>query len=91
AAPTSLLPDHDILHSRVRTASITGATFKVRSVNSRTSFDVGGQRPERKKCIHCFENVTALLFLVSLRCCTRRECGMCPLPPELLFRPHGLS
>jgi guanine nucleotide-binding protein subunit alpha len=29
-------------------------------------FDVGGQRSERKKWIHCFENVTALVFLVSL-------------------------
>lgn len=29
-------------------------------------FDVGGQRSERKKWIHCFENVTAVLFLVSL-------------------------
>jgi hypothetical protein len=27
---------------------------------------VGGQRSERKKWIHCFENVTALVFLVSL-------------------------
>ncbi|KAJ7084265.1 G-protein alpha subunit-domain-containing protein [Mycena epipterygia] len=82
AAPTSLLPDHDILRSRAKTAGITEATFKVRvlsfaaiikrlsrltmgyrSVSSCTSFDVGGQRPERKKCIHLFENVTALLFL----------------------------
>jgi guanine nucleotide-binding protein subunit alpha len=29
-------------------------------------FDVGGQRSERKKWIHCFENVTALVFLVAL-------------------------
>lgn len=29
-------------------------------------FDVGGQRSERKKWIHCFENVTALLFLVAI-------------------------
>jgi guanine nucleotide-binding protein subunit alpha len=29
-------------------------------------FDVGGQRSERKKWIHCFENVTALDFLVSI-------------------------
>jgi len=26
-------------------------------------FDVGGQRNERKKWIHCFENVTAVLFV----------------------------
>jgi hypothetical protein len=29
-------------------------------------FDVGGQRSERKKWIRCFENVAALVFLVSL-------------------------
>ena len=28
--------------------------------------DVGGQRCERRKWIHCFEDVTAILFLVSL-------------------------
>lgn len=28
--------------------------------------DVGGQRNERKKWIHCFENVTAIVFVVSL-------------------------
>jgi len=28
--------------------------------------DVGGQRSERKKWIHCFENVTAILFLVAI-------------------------
>lgn len=29
-------------------------------------FDVGGQRSERKKWIHCFEGVTAIVFCVSL-------------------------
>ncbi len=29
-------------------------------------FDVGGQRNERKKWIHCFEHVTAVLFVVAL-------------------------
>lgn len=29
-------------------------------------FDVGGQRSERKKWIHCFENVNALMFLVAI-------------------------
>lgn len=28
--------------------------------------DVGGQRSERKKWIHCFEEVTAILFFVAL-------------------------
>ena len=29
-------------------------------------FDVGGQRGERKKWIHCFDNVTAIMFIASL-------------------------
>lgn len=28
--------------------------------------DVGGQRSERKKWIHCFENVTSVIFLAAL-------------------------
>jgi G-protein alpha subunit len=28
--------------------------------------DVGGQRSERRKWIHCFQDVTSILFLVSL-------------------------
>lgn len=28
--------------------------------------DVGGQRSERRKWIHCFEKVTSILFLVAL-------------------------
>jgi len=29
-------------------------------------FDVGGQRSERKKWIHVFDNVQAILFLVAI-------------------------
>jgi hypothetical protein len=29
-------------------------------------YDVGGQRNERKKWIHCFEDVTAVIFVVGL-------------------------
>lgn len=28
--------------------------------------DVGGQRSERRKWIHCFESVTSIIFLVAL-------------------------
>ena len=29
-------------------------------------YDVGGQRNERKKWIHCFEGVTAVIFVAAI-------------------------
>ncbi|CAK5087407.1 unnamed protein product [Meloidogyne enterolobii] len=29
-------------------------------------FDVGGQRSERKKWIHCFENVNSIIFITAI-------------------------
>lgn len=37
-----------------------------RKLTQRSMFDVGGQRSERKKWIHCFENVTSIIFCVAL-------------------------
>ena len=65
ADPNYLPNDQDILRSRVKTTGITETMFRVGELTYRL-FDVGGQRSERKKWIHCFENVTALVFLVSL-------------------------
>jgi hypothetical protein len=65
ASPSYMPTDQDILRSRVKTTGITETTFKVGELTYKL-FDVGGQRSERKKWIHCFENVTALVFLVSL-------------------------
>ena len=57
--------DQDVLRSRVKTTGITETTFHVGELTYRM-FDVGGQRSERKKWIHCFENVTAIVFLVAI-------------------------
>ncbi len=35
-------------------------------LTSCSMFDVGGQRSERKKWIHCFEHVTSIIFCVAL-------------------------
>jgi G-protein alpha subunit len=57
--------DQDILRSRLRTTGITETIFDLGTLTYRM-FDVGGQRSERKKWIHCFENVNCLLFLVAI-------------------------
>ncbi|KAI9717611.1 MAG: Glucoamylase 1 precursor (Glucan 1,4-alpha-glucosidase) (1,4-alpha-D-glucan glucohydrolase) [Candelaria pacifica] len=57
--------DQDVLRSRVKTTGITETTFIIQELTYRM-FDVGGQRSERKKWIHCFENVTTILFLVAI-------------------------
>lgn len=63
---TNYMPsDQDVLRSRVKTTGITETTFHVHNTVYRM-FDVGGQRSERKKWIHCFENVTAIVFLVAI-------------------------
>ena len=36
------------------------------SLFPRRMFDVGGQRSERKKWIHCFEGVTCIIFIAAL-------------------------
>ncbi|AFR95728.1 guanine nucleotide-binding protein G(o) subunit alpha [Cryptococcus neoformans C23] len=55
----------DILRVRSKTTGITETRFPIRDVVFRL-FDVGGQRSERRKWASCFENVTAILFLVAL-------------------------
>jgi len=65
-AQSNYLPtDQDVLRSRVKTTGITETTFIIGDLTYRM-FDVGGQRSERKKWIHCFENVTTILFLVAI-------------------------
>uniref|UniRef100_A0A0K2UX63 Uncharacterized protein n=1 Tax=Lepeophtheirus salmonis TaxID=72036 RepID=A0A0K2UX63_LEPSM len=64
----------DYLRLRQRTSGIVEYLFKVhceitkghQTVMKYRMIDVGGQRTERKKWIHCFENVNAILFIVSL-------------------------
>jgi len=57
--------EQDVLRSRVRTTGIVENSFDVEG-NQFKMFDVGGQRNERKKWIHCFSDVTAVLFVAAL-------------------------
>jgi len=55
----------DMLRCRVRTTGIEEAEFVFDSLKFRM-VDVGGQRSERKKWIHCLDCVTAVLYFVAL-------------------------
>lgn len=57
--------EQDIIHCRARTIGITETTFRLRE-HDMLMVDVGGQKSERRKWIHCFQDVTSILFLVSL-------------------------
>lgn len=54
-----------MLRTRVKTIGITETKLDVGQLTYRM-VDVGGQRSERKKWIHCFEDVTAIIFMVAI-------------------------
>jgi len=55
----------DLLRCRAKTTGIQELQVTI-SGNKFIIVDVGGQRSERKKWIHCFQDVTAVLFFVAL-------------------------
>jgi len=57
--------EEDMVMTRIRTTGISVTEFTEGNVMYRV-VDVGGQRSERRKWIHCFDDVKALLFVVSL-------------------------
>ncbi|KAI9530853.1 hypothetical protein NQZ68_000344 [Dissostichus eleginoides] len=65
--PNYVPTQQDVLRTRVKTTGIveTHFTFKDLYFNLE-DVDVGGQRSERKKWIHCFEGVTSIIFCVAL-------------------------
>ncbi|CAO4360360.1 hypothetical protein GCK72_001147 [Caenorhabditis remanei] len=65
AVPDYLPTEQDILRVRVPTTGIIEYPFDLEQIIFRM-VDVGGQRSERRKWIHCFENVTSIMFLVAL-------------------------
>ncbi|XP_014822681.1 PREDICTED: guanine nucleotide-binding protein G(s) subunit alpha-like isoform X1 [Poecilia mexicana] len=56
--------DQDLLRCRVLTSGIFETKFQIDKVNFHM-FDVGGQRDERRKWIQCFNDVTAIIFVVA--------------------------
>ena len=65
--------------------------------------DVGGQRSERRKWIHCFEKVTSIMFLVALseydqvliesanevQCCTHKDISCYISPVSVHMEKKG--
>ena len=82
AAPDYIPNEADVLRARTKTTGIYETRFAMgqlsiqyvrKAANTdqmrltmQSMFDVGGQRSERKKWIHCFENVTSIIFCVAL-------------------------
>lgn len=64
-SPDFIPSDQDILRVRSRTSGIEQIFF---DLNGRQTLlmDVGGQRNERRKWLHCFDEVTCILFVVGI-------------------------
>jgi GTPase SAR1 family protein len=63
--PNYLPTDEEILKMRVKTTGIVEKEFEITKFKFRM-VDVGGQRNERRKWIHAFDNVTSVIFVMAL-------------------------
>ena len=93
--PAYVPTEQDIVHCRARTIGITETLFQLRD-HEMLMVDVGGQKSERRKWIHCFQDVTSILFLVSLsgydQCLVEdKDAVRTALPPFLPSLPNPLS
>lgn len=64
-SPDYVPNEDDVLRARSKTTGIAETRFNMGQLSIHL-FDVGGQRSERKKWIHCFEAVTSIIFCVAL-------------------------
>ncbi|KAJ7652801.1 putative G protein alpha subunit GNA-3 [Mycena polygramma] len=65
ATPTYVPSEEDVLRARAKSTAIVETRFWMGDLRIHM-FDVGGQRSERKKWIHCFESVTSIIFCTAL-------------------------
>jgi len=64
--PRGYIPtEDDVIRCRARTKGIVEQVFRINGTDLRV-LDVGGQRTERFKWIHCFEEVDGVIFVCSL-------------------------
>ena len=70
------------MKGRIKTTGITETNFIINSLQFKV-LDAGGQRSERKKWIHCFEDITAVLFVLAIS-----EYDQCLFEDERVNRMH---
>lgn len=63
--PSYIPTEQDVLKTRVRTIGVMLTQFYYKDFHFKM-VDVGGQRSERKKWLHYFEDVTAIIFCTAL-------------------------
>ena len=63
--PSYIPNQQDVLQSRVKTTGVIETSFQHGSITYNL-YDVGGQRSERRKWLHCFDDVKAVLFVAAL-------------------------
>ncbi|KAF9231473.1 guanine nucleotide binding protein, alpha subunit [Melanogaster broomeanus] len=64
-SPNYLPTENDVLRARTKTTGITETRFTMGQLQIHM-LDVGDQRSERKKWMHCLENVTSIIFCAAL-------------------------
>ncbi|VEU21814.1 DEKNAAC102642 [Brettanomyces naardenensis] len=57
--------DEDILKGRIKTTGITETNFNINGMKFKI-LDAGGQRSERKKWMHCFQDITCTCFVMAV-------------------------
>eukprot|EP01126_Amoeba_proteus_P024227 TRINITY_DN2443_c0_g1_i1.p1 TRINITY_DN2443_c0_g1~~TRINITY_DN2443_c0_g1_i1.p1 ORF type:complete len:268 (-),score=65.43 TRINITY_DN2443_c0_g1_i1:83-886(-) len=66
AEPSYKPTPEDMIRAKMRTTGILEIQFATQGGQEFTLVDVGGQRSERRKWLHCFGNVTGVIFLVAI-------------------------
>jgi len=54
-----------MFRAKLKTTGISEVVFEINKIEF-TLVDVGGQRSERRKWLHCFDDVTSVIFLAAL-------------------------
>jgi len=65
AEPEYLPDDKDLLAVRIRSTGIVQYRFTLKEINFHI-FDVGGQRTERRKWVHLFQDVKVVVFVAGI-------------------------